>query len=228
MRAPSVPGEPYRHLHRAGPAGARLLLALHGSDGDGSEMLEALGSRLPPRPMLAPRGDVTETASEGETAVRFFRRFPDGRYDPADIARARTKLRGFLRERSAALDGARIDAVGYSNGANMLCYWAAHDPAPFGRIVLMHPVLPPLRDTASLVGLDVLVTAGRSDPRCSWQGTRRLAGELRERGADVRVHAHDGGHEVAPMEWDAAAEFLARTPAPTEAPCRSRRRRAPD
>ena len=101
--------------------------------------------------------------------------------------------------------------LGYSNGANIL---AAVLFAPAGicstPAVLMHPLIPFAPEMeGSLVGRGILVTAGRHDPICPPELTSRLAAYLRDRGADVTLDWHEGGHEVRPGEIEAARRFLA-------------------
>ena len=51
-------------------------------------------------------------------------------------------------------------------------------------------------------------TAGRRDPICPPEATRRLADWFRAQGAGVEMLWHPGGHEIAQDEIAAAARFL--------------------
>jgi hypothetical protein len=69
----------------------------------------------------------------------------------------------------------------------------------------------------------VLITAGRRDPICPAPLTQRLADWLEGQEAEVQLHWHPGGHEIASSEWGAVQAFLevgrasARQPLPTRA-----------
>lgn len=191
----------YRHERLDGVPGGPILLALHGTDGDGASMLGDAGDLVPGATVLAPHGDVRE----GEDR-RFFRRHGPGAYDMEDLERAAGALHGFLA--AHAPGHALVLALGYSNGANALVAMLLRDPRPLARAVLMHPLIPFDLPDVDLSGLDVLVTAGRGDERCPEGATRRLVDALVARGASVREHWHDGGHEIAPSEWEAARAFL--------------------
>lgn len=83
------------------------------------------------------------------------------------------------------------------------------NPSLFSRAVLMHPLIPFEPEAAgSMAGCGVLITAGRRDPICPAPMTRDLADHLGRQGAAVETWWHDGGHEIAQGETDAAAAFL--------------------
>ena len=74
----------------------------------------------------------------------------------------------------------------------------------------MHPLIPfEPAEAGPLDHLRVLVTAGRRDPICPPGLTTSLVSLLRERGAEVDLVWHDGGHEIREGEIAAAQEFLA-------------------
>ena len=154
--------------------------------------------------MISPRGDVREGS-----ANRFFRRTAEGVYDMADLARAVTKMAGFIAAAQAARQPGATMALGYSNGANMLAATAFAHPLLIDRLVLMHPLIPfTPAPQPGLAGKRILITAGRRDPICPAALTERLADWLRAQGAGVEVSWHPGGHEVVQAEIDAIAGFL--------------------
>jgi phospholipase/carboxylesterase len=53
----------------------------------------------------------------------------------------------------------------------------------------------------------VLITAGRRDPICPPALTLRLADCYADRGAEVDLHWHPGGHEIAATEIAAIRAF---------------------
>lgn len=195
----------YIHAEVTAPAGAPLLVLLHGTGGDENDLLD-LGQRvLPGAHLIAPRGDVSESG-----APRFFRRFGMGVYDTADLDRATEKLAAFLSEQSARLRPAWVGALGYSNGANVLASVLFTHPDRVDRAVLMHPLVPFVPPAQpGLKDKPVLITAGRQDAMARFAGSEALAAYFATQGAAVDLIAHAGGHELRPEEVRAARSFFA-------------------
>ncbi len=197
--------EGYIHTEVAAPAGAPLLLLLHGTGGDEHDLIELGQQLLPGAHLLAPRGDVSEGG-----APRFFRRLGMGVYDMADLDRATRKLAGFIREHVAATKPSSVAALGYSNGANILASVLFAEPGLIDKAVLMHPLIPfAPPPQPGLAGRRVLITAGRADPICPAPATQALADYFAAQGADTSLAWHEGGHEIRRPELLAAGEFLA-------------------
>src|SRR3954449_2041067 len=93
----------------------RVLLLLHGTGGDETDLL-SLGRELDPdAALLSPRGKVVENG-----LPRFFRRFAEGVFDEEDIIFRANELADFVLAagREYGFSEPPI-AVGYSNGANI-------------------------------------------------------------------------------------------------------------
>lgn len=194
----------YVHTALPGSPGGSLLFMFHGTGGDENQLV-ALGRELAPdATIVSPRGDVSEHG-----ASRFFRRTGEGVYDMDDLARATSKMAGFIKAHVQAGKPARVLGLGYSNGANILASVMFADPGLFDDVVMMHPLIPfePVVK-GDLSGKRVLITAGRRDPICPPNLTSRLESHLRGQGADVTVEWHEGGHELRPNEIEAAKRFL--------------------
>jgi phospholipase/carboxylesterase len=190
----------YTHLSE-GPADGPLLLLLHGTGGDETQLLELGRSLMPGARLLAPRGDVDEDGH-----ARFFRRRAMGVYDMPDLARATAKLAGFV---AAHAEGApEVIGLGYSNGANILASLIFAEPSRFDRAVLMHPLIPWTPDP-SPVTTRVLITAGERDPITPSVATEALEAWFRDQGAPIATHWHPGGHNIDRSEVNAVARFLA-------------------
>ncbi len=201
----TVQNDDYIYAEVAAPAGAPLLVLLHGTGGDEHDLIGLGHELLPGAHLVAPRGDVDENG-----ALRFFRRTAEGVYDAADLARATHKLAAFIRARIAAAGATEVAALGYSNGANVLAATLFAAPGLVGRAVLMHPLIPftPAPQPA-LAGTAVLLTAGRRDPIAPAPLTEALAGWFARQGVTVQTAWHAGGHELRPAEIAAARAFLA-------------------
>ena len=200
-----MPISSYIHTVSPGKPGGALLFLFHGTGGDESQFV-GLGRELEPdATLVAPRGDVSEHG-----AARYFRRTAEGVYDMEDLARASSKMAGFVRAHVERTRPARVIGLGYSNGANILAATMFHSPTLFHAAVLMHPLIPfaPKVD-GNLNAARALITAGRRDPICPPGLTSRLDAELRTLGCDVQLEWHDGGHEIRPNEIAAAKRFVA-------------------
>lgn len=184
--------------------GDALLLTFHGTGGS-ERQFHDLGPRLMPGAhVVSPRGEVSEGG-----ALRFFRRTGEGVYDMADLA-ARTAAMGeFVAGEVARTGATRVVGLGYSNGANILASVLFARPELFSMAVLLHPLIPFVPpDQPGLAGRRVLITAGRRDPICPPALTQGLADWLSGQGAEVGLHWHEGGHEVAASEWGAVQGFV--------------------
>ena len=190
-----------------GSPGGPLLFTLHGTGGDENQLVSLGRDLLPGATIVSPRGDVSEYGS-----ARFFRRTGEGVYDMDDLARGTKAMAAFIRAQAAATKPSAVLGLGYSNGANILASVLFAEPSLVDAAVLMHPLIPFVPVIAGdLTGKRILITAGRRDPICPPNLTLRLEAHLRDKGGDVTVEWHDGGHELRPNEVEAARRFLAQT-----------------
>lgn len=191
--------------HAYEPGTGRPLLLLHGT-GDDEHGLLPLGRAVAPgAPLLSPRGLVLEGSMN-----RFWRRLREGVFDEDDV-RARTdELAGFVRAAQQQHGLARPAALGFSNGANTAVALLLQHPGLLEAAVLLASQ-PPFRQPpqADLAGTRVLVVNGELDPMATPAETARLVAELRERGADVTLRTHPGGHSLDPRTLPDVQEFLA-------------------
>lgn len=202
----------YLHRVKPGAEGQPIFFVFHGTGGDENQFFEFAANLMPSATIVSPRGDVSEYG-----AARFFRRTGEGVYDMADLARATDAMAGFGAAHVEAAKPSAVIGLGYSNGANILASVLFENPKLFDAAVLMHPLIPFEPARGDLAGRRVLVTAGRRDPICPPQLTTRLESYLRERGADVTLEWHEGGHEVRETEIEATRRFLATFAAQGEA-----------
>jgi phospholipase/carboxylesterase len=195
-------------VHRFEPGGSgETLLLLHGTGGDESDLI-ALGRDLAPEAnLLSPRGPVLENGMP-----RFFRRLDIGVFDEADLIRRVGDLGRFVRAAAEryGFESARVRALGYSNGANTAAAMLLLDPSLLAGAALLRAILPlePPRPP-DLSGKPVLIAAGRRDPYAPIERVEALAERLRTAGATVDLRWSDRGHELAPEEIAATAEWVA-------------------
>jgi phospholipase/carboxylesterase len=194
----------YIHAVSPGRPSGPLLFVFHGTGGGENQLVELGRDLLPDATVVSPRGDVSEHG-----AVRFFRRTGEGMYDMADLDRATKKMADFVTAQREKYRPSTVAGLGYSNGANILATTLFAAPSLFDAAVLMHPLIPfEPQTTGTLAGKRILITAGRRDPICPPELTSRLDAYLRALDADVTLAWHDGGHEVRPLEIDAARKLL--------------------
>ena len=196
----------YRFEPGAGASG-RTMLLLHGTGGDENDLIP-LGQQVAPgAALLSPRGKVLENGMP-----RFFRRLAMGVFDVEDVKVRAKELAGFIGEASAefGINPEGLVALGYSNGANIAAAVMLLQPGAIEKAILWRPMIPltpePLPD---LTGTKILIGAGRRDPIIKGEESERLAGLLREAGAEVTLYWHGGGHELSQTDLDAARNWLA-------------------
>ena len=197
-------------IHRYVPGGAetsRVLLLLHGTGGDESDLLP-LGRELDATAaLLSPRGKILENGMP-----RFFRRFAEGVFDEEDVARRANELTDFITAASGeygfAAEG--VTAVGYSNGANIAAAMVLLRPEVLARAILWRAMVPlSAPPAATLSGKRILICAGQHDPIVPAQNVRELAALLEESGADVTLEVQDASHGLVQEDVTAAKRFLA-------------------
>lgn len=195
--------EQFIHRFEAGDAARPILLALHGTGGDETDLVPLARAIDPRAAVLSPRGRVLE-----QGMPRFFRRLAEGVFDQEDL-RVRTRELGeFLDSASAryGFDRSRLVAVGYSNGANIAASLLLSGAAAFAGAILLRPMVPfEPEEPPGLGGLKVLVSASRQDPIVPAPLTERLVELLASGGADVTTRWYPTGHGLSPQEIRDAA-----------------------
>lgn len=209
----ALPGEerfpmrdlPFVHrFHRPDDPDGSVLVLLHGTGGDETDLMP-FAHRLNPRAtLLGVRGRSTE---EGHN--RWFRRFTAVTFDQADILAEAAAFAAFVGEaiRAYGLDAGRMTFVGYSNGANLLGAVMQAHPGAVRRAILLRSiqVLEAAPETGGPVA-DVLMLDGARDPIA--RGGPDLGAALRIRGATVEGQYIDAGHELVPADVEAARVWL--------------------
>lgn len=196
----------YLYIERAGSeAAAPALVLFHGTGGDEHQFFELAAELMPGARRIAPRGDVSEGG-----ALRYFKRFAEGQFDMADLARGTAKMSAFVRDRLGPENTSQVIGLGYSNGANILASVLFETPDLFDTAVLLHPMIPfAPKPQPGLNGLKLLITAGKRDPICPAPATQALADYFTAQEADAQLFWHEGGHEIRQDELVAIGKFLA-------------------
>ncbi|HEX3113686.1 MAG TPA: alpha/beta hydrolase [Candidatus Eisenbacteria bacterium] len=202
------------HVHQFVPserADARVLLMLHGTGGDEHDLIQ-LGQMLDPAAaLLSPRGNVLEHG-----APRFFRRLAEGVFDLEDLRRRTHELADFVEGavKQYGLEGRRIVAVGFSNGANIAASLLLLRPRVLHGAVLFRAMVPfEPEKVPFLGGLPILLSEGRFDPLVGRKVAERLATIFKTAGAEVTLIEQESGHELTRADVDDATKWLASHPA---------------
>ena len=158
--------------------------------------------------MLSVRGSVLENGMP-----RFFRRLREGVFDEDDLRRRADELAEFVQTASAAygIPERSLVAVGFSNGANIASAMLLQRPHVLASAVLFSAMVPFTEPPAAdLSGVVVVIANGDRDPMIPRPMTEQLAGQLRERGADVVELPHPGGHQIDPRQLPQIASIICR------------------
>ncbi len=196
-------------IHRFVPSHAkssRVLLLLHGTGGDESDLLP-LGREVDSNAaLLSPRGLVSENG-----APRFFRRFGEGVFDEEDVIFRAHELADFVA--AAALkygfEEKNLTALGYSNGANIAAAMMFLRPETLNSAVLLRAMVPLSNPPVpALAGRRVLISSGRHDPIVPLDNAQRLAALLMSGGAEVTAEIQNASHGLTPEDVSAAKRWI--------------------
>ncbi|MBA4136711.1 MAG: phospholipase [Opitutus sp.] len=206
-----MPTLSYQHIFEpATDLSALPLLLLHGTGGDEHDLLPLARQLSPGSVLLSPRGDVLERG-----APRFFRRLAEGVFDLPDVEQRTHALADFIAAaaREYGFDGARLTALGFSNGANIAASLLLLRPESLAAAVLLRPMVvlePAPAALPSLSGKRVLISSGEFDPIVPGDHPNRLAEMFRRAGASVTLRTHPASHNLVPADLAVAKEFLSR------------------
>jgi phospholipase/carboxylesterase len=188
------------------------LLLLHGTGGNERDLLPLRDHLSPGAAVLSVRGTVLENGMP-----RFFRRISEGVFDEDDLRRRADDLAEFVVTARAAygLEDRSLVAVGFSNGANIASAMLLQRPGLLAGGVLLAAMIPYAEPPAvDLTGTLVVISNGDRDPLIEAGVTQQLAGQLRERGAEVVELPHPGGHQIYPAVLPEIRRIIADMPMP--------------
>jgi predicted esterase len=196
----------FDHRFLPGAPNMPVLLLLHGTGGDESDLLPLGEALLPGAARLSPRGKVLENGMP-----RFFRRLAEGVFDLDDLRKKTGELADFVEAADAAygLGGRRPIAVGFSNGANIAASTLLLRPGTLGGALLIRPMVPLVPEPLpELSGIPVQINAGQVDPLVPPPQSEALAKLLSDAGASVKLHWIAGGHALTREDLEAGREWF--------------------
>jgi len=116
-----------------------------------------------------------------------------------DLGRRADDLAEFVVTASAAygIEDGSLVAVRFSNGANIASALLLRHPGRLSAAVMLAGMVPYAEPPAAdLSGTLVIISNGDRDHMITAEMTQRLAGQLRERSAEVVELPHPGGHQI--------------------------------
>jgi phospholipase/carboxylesterase len=183
-----------------------VLLLLHGTGGNETDLIPLARLIAPAASLVSPRGNVLENGMP-----RFFRRIAEGVFDLEDL-RVRTQQMGqFIREAALAhdFDTSRVVALGFSNGANIAASLMLSDPSALRHGMLIRAMVPfEPKEKPDLRTSSALLSEGQTDPIVPRQNAERLAELLRGAGARVELVWQQAGHAMVQGDVTAAQSYL--------------------
>ncbi len=194
------------HRFLPGAPDRPVLLLLHGTGGDESDLLPLGEALAPGAPRLSPRGKVLENGMP-----RFFRRLAEGVFDLDDLRRRTDELADFVAAARTeyGLGERRPIAVGFSNGANITAALLLLRPGALGGALLIRPMVPLVPETLpDLAGIPVQINAGQADPLVPPPQSEALAKLLADAGATVTTTWIAGGHALTREDLEAGRSWF--------------------
>lgn len=188
-------------------ASASTLVALHGTGGDENDLIGVAHALAPSASVLSPRGKVMEG-----TAARFFSRKAGYVFDPEEIRERAAELAEWLgfAAQEYQLDGSRMFALGYSNGANIAAALMMLHPGAITGAVLLRPMkVIDVDPVPNLEHAPVLIEAGNADTVLPPGSSQELARQLAQAGARVDLTIQNAGHDLTPQDFAIAKQWLA-------------------
>lgn len=193
-----------KHIFQKG-SNLYTFVLLHGTGGNESDLLSLAKYLEPSYNVLGIRGNILENGMP-----RFFKRLAFGVFDEENLIEQTNIGIQFLTEavKHYELDGSKLIALGYSNGANYAASILFHQNDVFQKAILFHAMDPLQKELPDLSQTDVFIGAGKFDSMVPIENTERLAKKLVDAGASVEVFWTNQGHQLSKNELDAAKKWL--------------------
>lgn len=185
---------------------APVLLLLHGTGGDETDLLPLGRALAPGAALLSPRGKVLENGMP-----RFFRRIAEGVFDQEDLARRTAELASFVEaaKKKYSLGERPTIALGFSNGANIAASLLLRFPEALDGAILIRAMIPfEPESTPDLAGKRILLLSGTLDPIVPRDQPERLREIFETAGASVTLHWERAGHALTQADLVTARDWF--------------------
>jgi phospholipase/carboxylesterase len=200
-----MPGVDFIHHWEDGPEDSPVVLLLHGTGGDESDLLPLGRAIFPGARLLSPRGKILE-----QGMPRFFRRLSLGVFDEEDLKLRTHELADFLIDAGSryGFRPEQVTAFGYSNGANIAAALLLLRPEALANAILLRATVP-LRPQAlpDLTGKSILLSEAHVDSYVTRDHAIELETTFRRAGAEVEAlwiaptHALDAAEFPIIQQW---------------------------
>lgn len=187
------------------PTPKQTLLALHGTGGDETQVLDLAAEISPDSAIIGLRGKVQEDGSN-----RFFRRFAEGVFDEDDLRFRASEIAAFIEEFLKETHLPRpLIAVGYSNGANIAAGLLLMHPEVLDGAILFR-AMSPFQDppVVNLTGKKILLSNGEKDPLAPLDVAEKLGDTFNRCGATLHHRITPSGHGLTRTDIHLAQNWL--------------------
>lgn len=195
----------FPHVHQPADPGKPTLLLLHGTGGNEHDLLQIAEAVAPGHGILSPRGLVSEHG-----APRWFRRLAEGVFDLEDLKFRTNELQEWLELARQEYKIETLDALGYSNGANMAANLVLQGYNGFRRAVLLRPMFTDTPNPqAQAPNTNLQLHIGENDPICPPGSAGQLAQALQTTQAQVITQTINAAHNLTQADILYATDYLA-------------------
>ena len=186
-------------------SGENTFIMLHGTGGHEDDLLSLVHLIDPDASALGILGDVLENG-----LARYFKRYPDGRFDEADLKVQTEKLYHQIQHllNKYNIDPKHVTVLGYSNGANIFINLLKTYQTDFKNAILLHPSSV-AKGTAfkKQPNLAIFSSFGKQDPFISEKDYLSLIAEIREAQIPITSFESDYGHRLTQETLSEAKQF---------------------
>lgn len=194
----------FQHIFKKG-VGHQTVVALHGTGGTETDLLDLARSLWPAANILGVRGRETENG-----AARFFRRHSEGVFDAQNLKSEANALADFIGWASDEyeFEADKVWALGYSNGANIAASLLFLRPETLVGAILLRAMTPLQDDLPDLGGKQIFFAAGDLDEMVPTQEIQDLQHRFKAAGADVTLNLAQAEHRLTNEDLEAAQNWL--------------------
>lgn len=194
------------HIYQAGQEKQPVLVLLHGTGGDETNLLPLAKTLNPDASVLSIRGSVNENGM-----LRYFKRKAEGVYDVEDLNQRSAELYTFIEEASQKYNFELEDAVflGFSNGSNIAINMLLMEESEITKGLLFAPMYPVdvSANTKDMSNVSVYLSMGKADPIVTNDDSENVLEIFNSRGAQVETFWVNG-HELTLETVQKAKEWL--------------------
>ena len=183
-----------KHVFKPGNGSKETLVVFHGTGGDENDLIPVAKMISTDANILSLRGNTSENGM-----FRFFDRISEGVFDEEDVKFRSKEIVDFLWEAKDlyGIDLEKLNAVGYSNGANIIAAIQLIYGDIFKKSILFHAMIPLRKiQTVTLNQVKVFIGAGENDTIIPIQNSESLESLLKNKGAEVTMKRYMKGHTL--------------------------------